>query len=81
MSLENLTKSTEVPTALPQAPLLHYKVLPSDQGQGQVAAEYLTTSPAIPSVEGEKRWKAGHATIKFTDREGKELEKAFPTLV
>ena len=79
LSLEDLVESSDPESAL-QTPLLHYKAIPSSKVRGQVDAEYVTTSPALPSTEGEKRWKAGIAGIKFTDLEGKELEKAFPTL-
>jgi 2-polyprenyl-6-methoxyphenol hydroxylase-like FAD-dependent oxidoreductase len=63
-----------------QTPILHHKVIASSKERGMVDAEYTTLSPALPSMEGENRWKAKNAKIEWTDLEGGELEQAFPTL-
>ncbi|KAF7890877.1 uncharacterized protein EAF01_010686 [Botrytis porri] len=64
---------------LESSPVLHYKAIPSSMKKG-TDAEYATTYLSIPTVEGERRWKAGKAEIVFTDLENGKLEMAFPTL-
>lgn len=79
-SLEDLVKDPAAESVL-QTPLLHYKAVPSSKAKGDVDGEYVTTYPALPVAEGERRWRAGRGEIKFTDLQGEELESAFPTLV
>jgi 2-polyprenyl-6-methoxyphenol hydroxylase-like FAD-dependent oxidoreductase len=79
LTLDDLVETPSAEHSL-QAPTLHYKVIATSEGKGEVDAEYATSFPALPAAEGEKRWKAGKAEIKFTDLENRDLEEAFPTL-
>jgi hypothetical protein len=79
ISLEDIVENPQAESAL-QTPILHYKVIASSRAPGLVDAEYMTTYPALPSEEGERRWESRKAQIRFTDLEGEDLQKAFPTL-
>lgn len=77
INLEGLVESSDACSVL-QTPML---TCTSSSSDGK-AIETLNcfSSPALPSQEGEERWKAAKASIKFTDLDGIELEHAFPTL-
>lgn len=79
MSLDGLSESVDAESVL-QAPVLTCSSNVSSDEKGTTETLSCFSSPALPSQQGEKRWKAASAKIKFTDLEGKELELAFPTL-
>ncbi|KAH7413208.1 hypothetical protein BKA64DRAFT_616922 [Cadophora sp. MPI-SDFR-AT-0126] len=79
LSLDGLAESADGQSVL-QTPVLTCTSSLSNDEKGTVETLSCFSSPALPSQEGEKRWKAETASIKFTDLEGKELERAFPTL-
>jgi len=64
-----------------QAPVYHYKLIPSSSEKGELVAE-LRVDSQVKLGDGikEKRWKAGVAKISFSDLKGRELERTFPTL-
>jgi hypothetical protein len=64
-----------------EAPLYHYKAIPSSRREGELDSEYTTVSQLkLGKDVKEKRWKAGKAKILFCDSQNDELERAFPTL-
>lgn len=62
-----------------KAPELTYKVMPSSSGGLDVAYGQRGEDPLVRS-ESDSQWKAKNASITFTDLQGQELEKSFPTL-
>ncbi|KAH9218657.1 hypothetical protein DL95DRAFT_434207 [Leptodontidium sp. 2 PMI_412] len=78
ITLDGLVESAHAESVL-QKPVLTCSSSPSNDGKG-VETLNCFSNPALPSQEGEKRWKAATANIRFTELEGKELEHAFPTL-
>ncbi|KAL2066181.1 hypothetical protein VTL71DRAFT_2252 [Oculimacula yallundae] len=78
LSLDGLVESADAEAVL-QKPVLTSALSLSGDSKGSETIKCFS-SPALPSQEGEKRWKAATAEIKFTNLEGKELERAFPTL-
>lgn len=67
-------------SATDEVPTLHYKVIASSQHGGAVDAEYATAAQLPLTSKDEKRWKGKEAGVQFTELEGEELERAFPTL-
>lgn len=64
-----------------EAPLYHYKVIPSSRREGELDTGYTTVSQLkLGENAKEKRWKAGKAEILFCGLKDEELERAFPTL-
>ncbi|KAK0127672.1 hypothetical protein ONS96_007191 [Cadophora gregata f. sp. sojae] len=79
LSLDGLVASADAQPVL-QTPVLTATSTLSSNEKGTVETLNCFSSPALPAQEGEKRQKAASATVKFTDLEGMELERAFPTL-
>jgi hypothetical protein len=80
MKLTDLV-AEEATVPIDEAPLYHYKVIPSSRREGELDTEYTTVSQLKLGKDGkEKRWKAGKAEISFCDLQNEELERAFPTL-
>ncbi|OBT64243.1 hypothetical protein VE03_06890 [Pseudogymnoascus sp. 23342-1-I1] len=62
------------------SPLLHYKVIPSNGGEGKADVEHVSVGTK-PKREGtERAWRASNAEVAWTGLEDRELEDAFPTL-
>ncbi|KAG4441453.1 hypothetical protein IFR05_003059 [Cadophora sp. M221] len=78
ISLDGLAESVDAESVL-QKPVLTCNSIPSKDGKGGETLNCFSNQ-ALPSQEGEKRWKAAMANIKFTELKGRELEHAFPTL-
>ncbi|KAH9204712.1 hypothetical protein DL95DRAFT_430280 [Leptodontidium sp. 2 PMI_412] len=79
MNLEGLADSADAQSVL-QTPVLTCTSNSPSNEKGTVEMLSYFYSLALPSQEGERRWRATTANIKFTELEGKELEHAFPTL-
>ncbi|KAH8594828.1 hypothetical protein B0O99DRAFT_512843 [Bisporella sp. PMI_857] len=80
LTLQDLVEAPSTEPIL-QAPTLHWKAVASHRNAARVDAGAVAVHPALPAAERQKEWKAGSAEIKFTEIEGCELERAFPTLV
>jgi 2-polyprenyl-6-methoxyphenol hydroxylase-like FAD-dependent oxidoreductase len=76
LTLEGLTPASSETATAEEPPTLHWKVNPKTNSGELVSVDL----PAL-NTEAQKVWKASSAKIEWTDLEGKELEKAFPTLV
>ncbi|KAK2624295.1 hypothetical protein QTJ16_006245 [Diplocarpon rosae] len=79
LTLENLVDAADAEAVL-QAPILTSQFGTPGTEPGSMSQVECFSSLALPSQEGEKRWKADKAEIWFTQLEGSELEEAFPTL-
>lgn len=79
INMEDIVEESSAEAVL-QTPVLTAKMSTETDDKASNSFVECFSSPALPSLEGEKRWKAGKAEIKFTELQGKELERAFPTL-
>ncbi|KAI6712513.1 hypothetical protein JHW43_004923 [Diplocarpon mali] len=77
--LENLVDAADAEAVL-QTSVLTSKLGGPAADTGAVSRVECFSSPALPSQEGERRWKAEKAEIRFTELKGSEFEEAFPTL-
>ncbi|KAK6583711.1 hypothetical protein PZA11_003441 [Diplocarpon coronariae] len=77
--LENLVDAADAEAVL-QTSVLTSKLGGPAAESGAVSRVECFSSPALPSQEGERRWKAEKAEIRFTELKGSEFEEAFPTL-
>jgi hypothetical protein len=80
MKLTDLVAEEDL-APIDEAPIYHYKVIPSSRRKGELDTEYTTVSQLkLGENVKEKRWKAGKAEILFCGLKDEELERAFPTL-
>ncbi|KAM3071811.1 hypothetical protein ACMFMG_009668 [Clarireedia jacksonii] len=76
LTLEGLESASSDTAAAEEPPTLHWKVNPNINAGELVSVDL----PAL-KTKSHKVWKANSAKIEWTDLEGKELERAFPTLI
>jgi 2-polyprenyl-6-methoxyphenol hydroxylase-like FAD-dependent oxidoreductase len=79
LTLEDLVEAPALEPIV-QTPTLHWTVPTSSNGSNYNKREIVSLQPTFPILGAQKEWKAGSAKLKFTELEGKELERAFPTL-